>query len=89
MHFKLCIFQTNNKKYLTNMHQREIDHDFKVHGIFMSSFSLQCFYQLCLGSVEGGAKSGEVTDKVITYTEHFRHNGLSYQLHSMPCKGTR
>ena len=66
--------------------------EFNIHQAFqafMSTFSLQCFYQLCLGSVEGGAKSGEVTDKVITYTEHFRHNGLSYQLHSMRCKGTR
>ena len=79
------------------MHQREIGHDFKVHGIsYPPSFSglyvfifTPMFYQLCLGSVEGGAKSGEVTDKVITYTEHFRHNGLSYQLHSMRCKGTR
>ena len=66
--------------------------EFNIHQAFqafMSTFLLQCFYQLCLGSVEGGAKSGEVTDKVITYTEHFRHNGLSYQLHSMRCKGTR
>ena len=47
-----------------------------------------------------GAKRVEVTDKVITYSEHFRHNGLSYKLmsynvtmeclmsgSSMPCYG--
>ena len=62
--FVTFIFQTNNKKYLTNIHQREISHDFKVHGIsYPPSFSgfyvyifTPMFLPALLGQCRGGSK---------------------------------